>query len=84
MQLENELRHIITYLSSTSSRTVRHQFAKLLQISRLLNFERPTELLDYWGPNAGSMTWLLTPGDIRTVLNLRQDFSKDEIRRLQL
>lgn len=84
MQLEIELRHIINYLSKTSSRTVRHQFAKLLQISRLLNLERPTELLDYWGVNAGSMTWLLTPGDIRTVLNLRQDFNKDEIRRLTL
>ena len=63
---------------------MRHQFAKLLQISRLLNLERPTELLDYWGMNSGSMTWLLTPGDIRNVLNLRRDFSKDEIRRLQL
>jgi len=82
-QLENELRHIITYLNSSSTRTIRHQFARLLQISRLLNLERPSELLDYWGVNAGSMTWRLTPGEIREVLNLRQDFALDEIKRLQ-
>lgn len=83
-QLENELRTIISYLNATSSRSVRHQFARLLQISRLLNLERPSELLDYWGANAGSMTWRLTPGEIRNVLGLRQDFANDEIRRLQL
>ena len=30
-----------------------------------------SELLEYWGSNAGPMTWKLTPSEVRSVLKLR-------------
>ena len=29
------------------------------------------EILDYWGPNSGPLTWRLTPTEVRQVLSLR-------------
>ncbi|MGH0143996.1 UNVERIFIED_CONTAM: hypothetical protein FKN15_014898 [Acipenser sinensis] len=47
-------------------------------------FSRVTEILDYWGPNAGPLTWRLTPAEVRQVLALRIDFRSEDIKRLRL
>jgi hypothetical protein len=36
---------------------VRELFARLTQISTLLNLEKPSDLLEFWGENSGHMTW---------------------------
>lgn len=43
-----------------------------------------TEILDYWGPNSGPLTWRLTPAEVRQVLALRIDFRSEDIKRLRL
>lgn len=43
-----------------------------------------TEILDYWGPNSGPLTWRLTPAEVRRVLGLRKDFRDEDIKRLRL
>ncbi len=53
----------------------------------LLSMEAEAEVLDYVGPAAassGALVWRLSTAEIRTVLGLRVDFSKDRIARLQL
>ncbi|XP_030367938.1 conserved oligomeric Golgi complex subunit 4 isoform X3 [Strigops habroptila] len=47
-------------------------------------FSRVTEILDYWGPNSGPLTWRLTPAEVRQVLALRIDFRSEDIKRLRL
>lgn len=43
-----------------------------------------SEILDYWGPNSGPLTWRLTPAEVRQVLALRIDFRSEDIKRLRL
>lgn len=52
--------------------------------SVLLLLLQVTEILDYWGPNSGPLTWRLTPAEVRQVLALRIDFRSEDIKRLRL
>ncbi|XP_053491414.1 conserved oligomeric Golgi complex subunit 4-like isoform X2 [Ictalurus furcatus] len=84
MQFDKELRLLLNYLCSVSSWTIREKFARLTQIAMILNQERVSEILDYWGPNSGSRTWRLTPVEVRQVLALRVDFRSEDIEILRL
>ncbi|KAG0501331.1 hypothetical protein HPP92_001403 [Vanilla planifolia] len=84
LQLDREVRALVNHFSEMSQRPVRDKFARLSQITTILNFERVSEILDFWGENAGHMTWLLTPADVRRVLGLRIDFKPEAIAALRL
>ncbi|XP_057291059.1 conserved oligomeric Golgi complex subunit 4-like [Hydractinia symbiolongicarpus] len=84
LQFDKELRSLIQYLTSITEWTVRDKFARLSQIATILNLEKVSELLEYWGENSGPLTWRLTPGEVRNVLSLRNDFRKEDIQRLKL
>ncbi|XP_015922764.1 conserved oligomeric Golgi complex subunit 4 [Parasteatoda tepidariorum] len=84
LQFDRELRLIIGYLTTVTTWTIRDKFARLTQIATILNLENVTELLDTWGTNSGSLTWRLTPTEVRQVLSLRKDFRSEDIKRLKL
>ncbi|XP_039810106.1 conserved oligomeric Golgi complex subunit 4-like isoform X2 [Panicum virgatum] len=84
LQLDKEVRSLINHFSEMSQRPVRDKFSRLSQISTILNFERVSEILDFWGDNAGHLTWLLTPAEVRRVLGLRIDFRPEAIAALRL
>ncbi|XP_032781517.2 conserved oligomeric Golgi complex subunit 4 isoform X3 [Daphnia magna] len=84
LQLDKEIRALITYLSTTTTWTIRDRFTRLTQIVTILNIETLAEISEYWGPNAGTVTWRLTPQEVREILMLRTDFRADEIKRLKL
>uniref|UniRef100_UPI00358F591B conserved oligomeric Golgi complex subunit 4 n=1 Tax=Myxine glutinosa TaxID=7769 RepID=UPI00358F591B len=84
LQFDKDLRALVAYLTSVSSWSARDKFARLSQIGTLLNLERVSEILDYWGPNSGPLTWRLSPSEVRKVLALRCDFRSDDIKRLRL
>uniref|UniRef100_A0A669QXL0 Conserved oligomeric Golgi complex subunit 4 n=1 Tax=Phasianus colchicus TaxID=9054 RepID=A0A669QXL0_PHACC len=84
LQFDKELRSLIAYLTTVTTWTIRDKFARLSQIATILNLERVTEILDYWGPNSGPLTWRLTPAEVRRVLALRKDFRDEDIKRLRL
>ncbi|XP_014667760.1 PREDICTED: conserved oligomeric Golgi complex subunit 4-like [Priapulus caudatus] len=84
VQFDRELRALTGYLASASTWSGRERFARLSQIATILNLERVAEILDYWGANAGALTWRLTPGEVRQVLALRTDFRIEDIKRLKL
>ncbi|XP_020572165.1 conserved oligomeric Golgi complex subunit 4 isoform X2 [Phalaenopsis equestris] len=84
LQLDREVRALVNHFSEMSQRPVRDKFARLSQMTTILNFERVSEILDFWGENAGHMTWLLTPADVRRVLGLRIDFKPEAIAALRL
>jgi hypothetical protein len=62
---------LIGYLSGITQWSVRDKFVRLSQIATLLNMEKEAEIYSYWGPKAGSFTWLLAPALVRAVLRLR-------------
>ncbi|XP_023216827.1 conserved oligomeric Golgi complex subunit 4-like [Centruroides sculpturatus] len=71
LQFDRELRSLVSYLTSVTTWTIRDKFARLTQIATILNLETVTEILDLWGPNSGSLTWRLTPSEVRQILALR-------------
>ncbi|CAK6954889.1 conserved oligomeric Golgi complex subunit 4 [Scomber scombrus] len=84
LQFDKELRSLVAYLTTVTTWTIRDKFARLTQMATILNLERVTEILDYWGPNSGPLTWRLTPAEVRQVLALRVDFRSEDIKRLRL
>lgn len=84
LQLNRDVRALVSQFSSMTSRTVRDKFARLTQIARLLDLEKVSEILDYWGENSGPMTWRLTPAEVRRVMGLRVDFKPEAIAALRL
>ncbi|XP_041454635.1 conserved oligomeric Golgi complex subunit 4-like [Lytechinus variegatus] len=84
LQFDKELRSLVGYLTSVTQWTIRDKFARLTQMATILNLDRVTEILDYWGSNSGPLTWRLTPAEVRQVLSLRLDFRSEDIKRLKL
>ncbi|CAH9142781.1 unnamed protein product [Cuscuta epithymum] len=84
LQLDRDVRALVSYFSGMTQRTVRDKFARLTQMATILNLEKVSEILDFWGENSGPMTWRLTPGEVRRVLGLRVDFKPEAIAALKL
>lgn len=84
LQLDRDVRALVSYFSSITQRTVRDKFARLTQMATILNLEKVSEILDFWGENSGPMTWRLTPAEVRRVLGLRVDFKPEAIAALKL
>jgi hypothetical protein len=84
LQLDRDARTLVGHFSAMTQRTVRDKFARLTQMATILNLERVSEILDYWGDNSGPMTWRLTPAEVRRVLGLRIDFKPETIAALKL
>ena len=85
LRADRDVRAISAYFSGKSRRsTVRDVFGRLSQLAMLVNLERPAEIYDIWGPNAGGMTWRLSATEVRRSLALRTDFNQDAVRSLKL
>lgn len=84
LQLDRDVRALVSHFSSMTQRTVRDKFARLTQMATILNLEKVSEILDFWGENSGPMTWRLTPAEVRRVLGLRVDFRSEAIAALKL
>ncbi|GKA03322.1 pollen-specific protein SF21-like protein isoform X2 [Tanacetum coccineum] len=84
LQLDQDMRALVSHFSGMTQRTVRDKFARLTQMATILNIEKVSEILDFWGENAGPMTWRLTPAEVRRVLGMRVDFKPEAIAALNL
>jgi hypothetical protein len=82
--LEKDVRNMVSYTANLSQRTVRDKFSRLSQMATLLNLESPAEVLDYWGENAESMMWRLSPFEVKRVLKLRVEFRDIDVDDLDL
>uniref|UniRef100_A0A5B6ZI42 Conserved oligomeric Golgi complex subunit 4 n=1 Tax=Davidia involucrata TaxID=16924 RepID=A0A5B6ZI42_DAVIN len=84
IQLDRDARAVANHFNSMTQRIARDKFARLTQMATILNFEKVSEILDFWGENSGSMTWRLTPAEVRRVLGLRIDFKPEAIAALKM
>nr|XP_043625281.1 conserved oligomeric Golgi complex subunit 4 [Erigeron canadensis] len=84
LQLDRDVRVLVSHFSGMTQRTVRDKFARLTQMATILNLEKVSEILDFWGENSGPMTWRLTPAEVRRVLGMRVDFKPEAIAALKL
>ena len=81
MQLDRDVRVLVSTMTEVVPGTVRERFARLSEMSTLLSLERPGEISDYASATA---TWRLTETQIREVLSQRFDFDQREISALAL
>lgn len=84
LQLERDMRTLVNQLSEQTARSVRDKFARLTQMATVLNVETPEEVLDFWGENAGSITWRLSSVEVKRALSLRADLRPEAIQALKL
>ncbi|XP_078439743.1 conserved oligomeric Golgi complex subunit 4 [Wolffia australiana] len=84
LRLDRDVRALVNHFQAMAQRPVRDKFARLTQITTILNVESVSEILDFWGDNSGTMTWRLTPAEVRRVLSLRVDFKPEAISALRL
>lgn len=85
LQLEKEVRFIINYLISLTSQVIRDKFTGLRLILQILIVESVSDAIDY-GSNAAAVSPVsnkLSPTDVRSILKLRCDLKRDEIKRLK-
>jgi hypothetical protein len=62
----------------------RDRFARLSQISTVLNLESVLEIYEYWGSRNGSLAWKLSGAEVKKILLLRIEFPTEEINKLKL
>jgi len=85
LKCDKDLRAMVAFFSQKTQRTVRGEFARLIQMASLLSLERVAEVLDYWGgEQSAHITWRLTPSEVRLVLSRRIDFAPNDIAQLAL
>jgi conserved oligomeric Golgi complex subunit 4 len=85
-QFDRDVRNLLGFFTANMvSKTVRDKFARINQMSFLLNLEKESEVLDYWGAKASDgLSWRLSPSEVRRVLALRIDFNREAIVKLRL
>ena len=86
LQLDRNIRDLVTSLADLTQRSVRDKFARLTQVATLLSCESMAEVQEFFGPDAANTayTWRLSDTQIREVLSQRHDFSQGDIARLVL
>lgn len=83
MKVDKEIRILINYLATLTSWSIREKFSRLSQISIILSLDSIEELFEYWNSSL-TITWRLTPNEIRQILMLRTEFKTIEIKSLNL
>jgi len=83
IQLEKELNVLMEFLAQDTKRSQRNKFARLTQISAVLNLEKISDILDLYGEKS-AIKWRLSTPEIKQILLRRIDFSADEIKKLNL
>ena len=69
--LDREVRSLVSFLTSVTTWTIRDKFSRVTQMATILNLESVEEIGDIWGANSGSITWRLSPAEVRQMLGLR-------------
>lgn len=80
LQLDKDVRQLSTFFGQIASHSVRDKFARLVQISSILQLDKAKEILDYWGDD--NEVWRLYESEVRKVLSLRVDFNAKDIKNL--
>ncbi|KAF9973616.1 Golgi transport complex subunit 4 [Actinomortierella ambigua] len=85
IRFDKDLRSVGFFLVSLTTWPMRDKLTRLNQMSMLLDLEELEDVADIWGHNAGgAINWRLTVMEVRRILQLRIDFSPEEVAKLKL
>ncbi|KAK9828174.1 hypothetical protein WJX74_001770 [Apatococcus lobatus] len=82
LQLDRDVRLMLSTLSDLTQKPLRDKFSRLAQTAILLSLETLSEVGDVWGEGGGAITWRLTEAQARAVLAQRIDFSPQQVAAL--
>lgn len=81
LQFDKDVRKLTAFFSAECRKSVRDKFARLTQMSSILQLERAEEIHEYW--DAGERgVWRLEPAEVRHVLGLR--FAASDVATVRL
>lgn len=75
LQFDSDVRVICSFFTQVSEQALRHKFARLFEMSSLLNLETVDELREICGE---MRSWRIEPDEIRTLIKARVDFPARE------
>jgi len=75
LQFDSDVRTLCSFFTNLSEQALRHKFARLFEMSNLLNLENAQELREVCGE---MKTWRLIPDEIRKLIACRVDFDVTE------
>jgi conserved oligomeric Golgi complex subunit 4 len=75
-----DVRTLTNGLADATGQTVRERFARLNQMVLLLTQETVAEVAELWADP--SVSWRLTPSEVRSVLSCRVDLDRTAIAAL--
>lgn len=81
LQLDKHIRTLVSTLSEVTQRSIRDKFTKLSQMATLLSLESVSEVSEVWG-EASDVNWRFTDSQIRSILEQRTDFNRQDIAML--
>lgn len=85
IQLDKDVRSLFSYLSSISQQNLRDRFSRINQIVYFLNMESLSEVEEAWKDRSQRQSgWSLNLTEIRKLLMVRVDFSKESIAKMAL
>ena len=70
LQLERDVRLLVSVLGEATGHPVRDKFARLAQMGTLLGLESVAELLEFWRDQASSAGWRLGEEQVRFCAGL--------------
>jgi hypothetical protein len=84
IQLDKEYRQLASYLTNIAGWKVREKCSKLSQIVNILSSDSIEEAVNFFKQLETSSSGILTINELKKILSLRIDFSKDKIKSLKL
>lgn len=82
LQLDRDVRLMLSTLSDLTQKPLRDKFSRIAQTAVLLSLEGLGEVGDVWGEGGGAITWRLTEAQARAILAQRIDFSPQQVAAL--
>eukprot|EP00922_Rhytidocystis_sp_ex-Travisia-forbesii_P005678 GHVS01008251.1.p1 GENE.GHVS01008251.1~~GHVS01008251.1.p1 ORF type:complete len:843 (-),score=190.24 GHVS01008251.1:702-3110(-) len=80
VQVDADIRALMSFCSEISSQSVRAKFGRLIEFGDVVNLGSLDELQDIWGASSSAKAWRLSSAEIKKVLQLRGDFCLEDIK----
>lgn len=81
LKLDRDIRAVVSYITSLTSQSIRDKFTRLKQVTFLINVDTISEAVDT--VTALHPSQKISANDLRSILKLRSDFNRTEIRRIK-
>lgn len=85
LAFDEDVRKLSDFFTSRGGRSVKERLTRLIQMSQILCYERPSEIEELFrNADNNLFSWEFTSSEVKQILGLRVEYSSDDIEALQL